>query len=533
MKTEFESKRDEVRGFVNALFAYQGNELIGPIVEQAKCIIEERSRDARLSIALCGQYSSGKSTLAIAMTGIKSIATGDGVTTAACTPYECEDFLLVDTPGIYAGHPDHDQMSLDFYKKADLLIYLCTPTGIRKHVKEDFRRLIVEKYRSKTMLVLNQLSEEDEANEPQWRADIASIADGDMGILDELRFSVLDVKMYLDACGDRDAIEYSRYELFKKNFDGFVRAKGLYARLLSQTDVVLSTIDECASVCADVKSRDEKTRRRLTALDSSISIIEKAFKDSTVKAERNLSSLHEELMSLATKELIPEFCEKIKNLEIEIRSAVADESFPEKISAAVESVFKDFEDIDITCFGEQKSETGDWSKLLDEAGKIPKQFCPADMGWIREGADKIVKMLSGLSKELVVDVVHFFGGKFKPHGANKLMSGLKKAGFWIQCATEALDFAVDKVLDVQIEKARKRMDEAFPEMIRKVKTQFDVMRESKNSAYSQLRSLRKSILDEDDKRRALNAEKTSLRAKLELLRNDIISFRRSLAVVPS
>ena len=77
------------------------------------------------------------------------------------------------------------------------------------------------------------------------------------------------------------------------------------------------------------------------------------------------------------------------------------------------------------------------------------------------------------------------------------------------------------------------MDEAFPEMIRKVKTQFDVMRESKNSAYSQLRSLRKSILDEDDKRRALNAEKTLLRAKLELLRNDIISFRRSLAVVPS
>lgn len=79
-------------------------------------------------LVFTGQYSSGKSTLIKALTdGAASVVIGSGVTTDGVEEFDWDgDVRLVDTPGVHAGRPRHDELAEKALQSADLVLFAVT-----------------------------------------------------------------------------------------------------------------------------------------------------------------------------------------------------------------------------------------------------------------------------------------------------------------------------------------------------------------------------------------------------------------------
>ena len=82
---------------------------------------------AKYRVSLLGEFSAGKSSLIMALTGAE-VATGAGVTTSETKPFEWKGGTLVDTPGIQAeaDNTDHDEIARTSTLDADLILFVLT-----------------------------------------------------------------------------------------------------------------------------------------------------------------------------------------------------------------------------------------------------------------------------------------------------------------------------------------------------------------------------------------------------------------------
>lgn len=96
----------------------------------AQPLLDRLSVDAHSTplLVFTGQYSSGKSTLIKALTdGAASVVIGSGVTTNDVEEFDWEgDVRLVDTPGVHAGRPHHDELAERALQSADLVLFAVT-----------------------------------------------------------------------------------------------------------------------------------------------------------------------------------------------------------------------------------------------------------------------------------------------------------------------------------------------------------------------------------------------------------------------
>lgn len=111
-----------------------GEELHGILAELdpsvAQPLIDRLSTEAHSTplLVFTGQYSSGKSTLIEALTDRAfSVGIGAGVTTDEATEYDWDgDVKLVDTPGVQADRPHHDERAEQALQSADLVLFAVT-----------------------------------------------------------------------------------------------------------------------------------------------------------------------------------------------------------------------------------------------------------------------------------------------------------------------------------------------------------------------------------------------------------------------
>ena len=91
--------------------------LTEPLINLENNLVKLYNND-KLRIVVCGQYSAGKSSLISVLTKNTDIKIGQAVTTDQVTTYEWNGIQISDTPGICAGHPEHDERSLEAIKNA-------------------------------------------------------------------------------------------------------------------------------------------------------------------------------------------------------------------------------------------------------------------------------------------------------------------------------------------------------------------------------------------------------------------------------
>lgn len=124
-----------------------------------------------IRVVFAGQYGSGKSSAMRVLTGRKEIQVGDGIVTTAATPYRWHGLELIDTPGVWASRPDHDEITLEAITKADLIAYFTTNELMDSCVADGFRKLVLEAGKGEVLLVVvNKMDRHQDRNSEEAQA---------------------------------------------------------------------------------------------------------------------------------------------------------------------------------------------------------------------------------------------------------------------------------------------------------------------------------------------------------------------------
>ncbi|WP_166482568.1 GTPase [Scytonema sp. UIC 10036] len=260
---------DSLENFENLLAQETTNE-IETIRRRLNEELEEHRKRGFLTVAFIGQYSAGKSTIISALTGRNDIYIDSDIATDKTTHYDWNGIKLIDTPGLWTGHEDHDEITYDAMEKADLLVFCLTHSLFDSLILDNFKKLAYKNaYAHKMMLVINKMSQE--AGEEQQK--IASYRDSlekslEPHKLEEFPICFIDAKDYYEGIEDNDdyLIEASRFQTFIDELNNFVKNRAGLARLDTPIRITSKWVDEAKLKFARSSPEDKAFFEILTRL---------------------------------------------------------------------------------------------------------------------------------------------------------------------------------------------------------------------------------------------------------------------------
>jgi hypothetical protein len=134
---------------------------VRPIVDALNKDLAEYRARGLLTVAFVGEYTAGKSTIISALTGRRDIAISADIATDRTTEYEWNGTHVIDTPGLFTERRDHDAITYDAIRRADLVAFCLTHQLFDSITVENFKKLAFDDgYRPKMLLVVNKMSAE-------------------------------------------------------------------------------------------------------------------------------------------------------------------------------------------------------------------------------------------------------------------------------------------------------------------------------------------------------------------------------------
>jgi hypothetical protein len=197
-----------------------------------------------------GQYGAGKSTILGTLTGDESIVTGADVTTTQVAEYRWGDVLLVDTPGVQAGRPEHDDRAEQALRSADLVLFVVTVDLFDELGARHLRHVAVELGKARDMIVVVNKSGTLHAD-PAVRVRAVRQALGDGPLLPPV--VICDALDFLDALADDDAElrAESGFDALPDTINRLVRGSGRHARLRRPFDLLRAVVGDALRLLAD------------------------------------------------------------------------------------------------------------------------------------------------------------------------------------------------------------------------------------------------------------------------------------------
>lgn len=482
------------------------------IIEEFENKLSYLKKKIKLEIAFVGQYSAGKSTIISAISGNKNIKIGQDITTDIPKAYPWGNLLLIDTPGIYAGRPEHDKVSIEYMNKADLLVYVITSQGFTSETAENFKKLAFFENRiDKIMLVINKSSQGDKAvYQNNWISDALKVTEPKTA--DDLFLSVIDAKDYLDALEiddeeDRLAlIEYSGFNYFLKNLNTFISQKGILGRLITPLNLIQDylnrVINQLTAGNEDTKNLLEllnrknfrliKSKRNVTNvvtghIDNIVSeikkegnkianLIEKDGDKEILESEsknsiENLKTLTDDINKKIEHSIENEFSQLKVELDILMQSELAQTLLNQ------ESIKVNFNtDIEINGIDRTKVESG--VDILNNVSRFAEGFA-INKDAVSAGA-KGLKAVSGSDAHTVIyNVGKFFGHNFKPYEAVKYADKVAKIGSIVGKVAVVLPFLVagyeeyaESKYSEKVKKERQKVRQSYDDIANDIKASF-------------------------------------------------------------
>ncbi|MGI5925328.1 MAG: LeoA/HP0731 family dynamin-like GTPase [Lentisphaeria bacterium] len=525
---EFIEKSNELNNIRQQLMSFKSEALLKNGLDEIEKQLLAKDADSRLNIAVCGQYSAGKSTLVHALTKDETIKIGQDITTDEVKLYPWNDLLIADTPGIYAGRPEHDERSLDFIQKADLLIYMITIQGFTREIGANFKNLIMEKYQGKTMLLMNKRNQEPSENEANWRRDTILFL-GNEELAKKLYFTIVDIEDYLVGTNENipELIKESNFEEFISNLNLFIKKKELFGKLLSRINIMDAFLCLCIGDFSKREEKDDFTRRQKRAIAHALTDLNKATSESSLRIRQQIRDLSNRLAGLLTDETISEFNQEVGNSDQKLENILDDMKLQEDIKLIVEELRQTMEDIDL--------DASKYEQNLNElVKKIPNAEIEGvvDLSMFKTGALEVGKLASGATREGVTKIAHFFGHKFKPWGATKLTKFVKGVGgalALVGVAVDVITYAKDKKHQAELEQKRNSIRQNFREIEEGVKEQFEAMKNEDGSLFHVLNSTLEHLEKREQEQQKQAETKKDLAEKLTKIKQRLDQVKESIA----
>lgn len=275
--------------------------------EDIRARIGRINEDEKLVITFIGQYSAGKSTMISALTERKDIKIDADIATQDATRYLFKDQIaLVDTPGLYTGNSEHDDITIDAIAESDMLVYCITSELFNDVTVRDYKRWVYDKgYLAKTILVINKMSREDGEFE-ELRANYIDSINSSLSpaSIYDIKHSFVDAREYMES-DDEELMALSNFQELKDIIDEQAASMGLYSRLDTHLKLLASSVN---NVLTDsLEDNFEKDQLRL--INNIHDEIELATKSLSSKAKAllgdNLTRLYSQALKEATQ-LLPE-----------------------------------------------------------------------------------------------------------------------------------------------------------------------------------------------------------------------------------
>lgn len=308
----------------------------------------------RPRMVVTGQYSSGKSTLIEALTdGAYQVPSGPGVTTEDVTVFEWDGLVdLVDTPGVQAGQPEHDERAEDALRSADLVLFTVTAELFDDRLVEHLRHVTEDLRKAPQLLVVvtkcRSLPEAEGVREAAIRDALGSFAD-------LVPWVQCDAKTYLegrqkaDPAGAARRIAASRMEDVRDTINGVARARGDLARYrVPFQQVALVAAEALAALVGDpneeavltvlARQRNALTTRR-GLVDSALERQATEFRTACIRSAERLADTVELIEESATHDWYRlEAASETLNDEL----GAAEQRFVDGVRAVLDSQLADF-----------------------------------------------------------------------------------------------------------------------------------------------------------------------------------------------
>ena len=234
---------------------------------------------APLTLAFVGQYNAGKSTIISALTNRGDITIDANVCTDTVTAYDWDGIQLLDTPGIHAGYPDHDEQTYRAIDRADLVVFVITSELFDDVIGGHFRELAFGRSKAQEMvLVVNKVGQDPGTAEVK-RPDIEKVTRPLP--LEGFRTVFIDALAYVDALEERDAedraelLEIAGFKNFVSSLNSFVVDRGLMGRLTTPVFGIGSVAGQ-AKAYLDVDAPEERAALELLSRKQGLFVASRA-----------------------------------------------------------------------------------------------------------------------------------------------------------------------------------------------------------------------------------------------------------------
>jgi len=466
------------------------------LVDDFQNFWQEYQQQKQLSIAFIGQYNAGKSTLIKALTGDESVRISAEICTDKVTEYAWQDVLLLDTPGIYAGNTEHDDITLERISKCDLLVFVVTNELFNPQGAEFFQTVANQMQRvGQMVLVVNKMSRE--SGSPQ---DLLSTITQVIEPYYPQQFYTcfIDADSYLKS-QDPKYIKYQQSLQTKSNFNDFldslqklIQKNELSAKLVTPLHRAVDTLEKSLNFLStgDKTTRDllEILRRKKNIIQASQTRARNAYRSELAKLKHEVIMLDEKIASMIDGHHTKE------DIEVEIEKVTKEiTTLSEKIIGKIQAHLQEelinlqnkLEELQNSPLGktiarEITINLVDGKRINDPniPDKFGKSILEKQGGKILE---ELGKLSSKVSRDLVYNIGKFLGFKFKPWGAVNGAKFIKGLGPFIAGAGVLFDAAMiakeeydDQENQRQLRNARNQVREEFRKLAEKMVKDYEL-----------------------------------------------------------
>jgi tRNA U34 5-carboxymethylaminomethyl modifying GTPase MnmE/TrmE/polyhydroxyalkanoate synthesis regulator phasin len=482
-------------------------EEIKKLVDDFQDFWQEYQQQKQLSIAFIGQYNAGKSTLIKALTGDESVRISAEICTDKVTEYAWQDVLLLDTPGIYAGNTEHDDITLERISKCDLLVFVVTNELFNPQGAEFFQTVANQMQRvGQMVLVVNKMSRE--SGSPQ---DLLST----ITQVIEPYYPQQFYTCFIDADSslksqDPKYIKYQQSLQAKSNFNDFldslqklIQKNELSAKLVTPLHRAVDTLEKSLNFLStgDKTTRDllEILRRKKNIIQASQTRARNAYRSELAKLKHEVIMLDEKIASMIDGHHTKE------DIEVEIEKVTKEiTTLSEKIIGKIQAHLQEelinlqnkLEELQNSPLGktiarEITINLVDGKRINDPniPDKFGKSILEKQGGKILE---ELGKLSSKVSRDLVYNIGKFLGFKFKPWGAVNGAKFIKGLGPFIAGAGVLFDAAMiakeeydDQENQRQLRNARNYVREEFRKVAEEMVKKYELNIEEAISFYDE------------------------------------------------
>lgn len=532
--------------------------------QSLKKTYEAVKRQDRLTIAFIGKYNAGKSNIIKALTGDQSIITDSDVSTDKVTSYSWgKNILITDTPGLYTNENEvHDKLALEAIRDSDLLVYCITYELFEPETRDDFIKLATQ-YRSKMFLVINKMSKE--AGEYDilvkgYTKTINKTLAPEYSLID-FSHAFIDALDYIEAIkdGDNEAITESHFTDFIDILNLFISKRGIAGKLLTPLTILLHSIED-ASISLE---NDEHIKQGKALIVKLCRVIDEKKRSFIRESSQAILKLANEYISkgdeIARQLEQPDFsygesdfqsfsepiqqqaCDAISSCFEHYAQEVDDEAKKVLTSEQAIHFFNEDKKILKTTIEGQGNNKEVFGKIQKGLGEVTSKAAPkvtskfAKLANIVDGEEITIWTVNGSDlHELVKNIGHKLGHKFKPYEALRISEKIAKASKWlgpiltgVGTVVELVGILAEKRADRKLEEAKEGAKLTFKGMAEETELYYKTQIED---AAKEFDAIRNALEDELNEIEDLSNNNQKLRDQLSGLKKEIQSLVHEIEV---